>query len=157
MIIIAHRGLLDGPNDQLQNNPKQIEKALAENFDVELDVWYQNGKYFLGHDTPNYEVTWDWLSQPNLWLHCKNLPAFFNMRENTIVHNYFWHENDAVIITSKNKLWSFLGKPEVENPKCICVMPEVTYSWIEIEQLVKSQRWMGYCTDYPRQLSKWLI
>lgn len=155
-MIISHRGLLIGPDNQLQNRPDQIEKALALDFDVEIDVRYIDGKYFLGHDTPDFEVSWDWLSQANFWIHCKNLQAFFDMRERTIVHNYFWHETDALVITSRNKLWTFLGKPETENSECICVMPEITYTWVEIEQLVKTRRWMGYCTDYPIQLAKWI-
>ena len=156
-MIISHRGLLTGPDTNLQNNPDQVEKALAEEFDVEIDVWFLNNKYYLGHDEPHYEVNWNWLSHANLWIHCKNLPAFFNMRERTIIHNYFWHETDSVILTSRNKLWTFMGKPETENSECICVLPEATYTWYEIEQLVKTRRWMGYCTDYPRLLAKWQI
>jgi len=156
MIIIAHRGLLDGPNDQLQNKPGQVETALAEGFDAEIDVWYQDGRYFLGHDTPDYEVDWNWLTQPNLWIHCKNLPCFFDMRNRTVIHNYFWHESDAVVLTSRSNIWTYFGKPESESSDSICVMPEVTYSWTEIEQLVKTNRWMGYCTDYPRQINLWL-
>ena len=56
MIIIAHRGLLEGPNKELENSPAQIEKAIDENFNVEVDVRYIDREYYLGHDGPEYPV-----------------------------------------------------------------------------------------------------
>jgi len=156
MIIIAHRGLTDGPDKLLQNNPGQVQRALDMGFDAEIDVWFIDGKYFLGHDTPDYEVKWNWLTQPNLWMHCKNLPAFFDMRSRTVIHNYFWHENDAVVLTSRGNIWTFFGKPATASPESICVMPEVSYNWNEIEKLVNSDKWMGVCTDYPIRVQQCL-
>ena len=156
MLIIAHRGLTAGPNAKLQNNPAQVEIALAVGFDAEIDVWYLDNKYYLGHDTPDYEVSWQWLSQPNLWLHCKNLPAFFDMRSRTVIHNYFWHESDSVVLTSRGNIWTYLGKIETQSPDSICVMPEVTYTWYQIEKFVKDNSWGGICTDYPEKVTEWL-
>ncbi len=156
MIIIAHRGLTDGPNIELQNNPNQVQLALDSGFDVEIDVWYVDNKYFLGHDYPQYEVNWKWLSKSNLWIHCKNLPAFFDMRSRTVIHNYFWHENDSVVLTSRGNIWTYLGKPETQNQECICVMPEHTYNWDEIKKIAVLDKWMGICTDFPRKIEEWI-
>ena len=38
MRIIAHRGLMDGPDKYLENKQVQIVKALEKGFDVEIDV-----------------------------------------------------------------------------------------------------------------------
>jgi len=152
MLIIAHRGLTDGPDSVLQNTPNQVQIALDQGYDAEIDVWYVDGNYFLGHDSPQYLVNWSWLSQANLWIHCKNLPAFFDMRSRTVIHNYFWHETDAVVLTSRGKIWTYFGKPETENSESICVMPELSYSWDEIRNIVNSNKWMGICTDYPRRV-----
>jgi len=152
MLIIAHRGLTDGPDTVLQNSPNQVQKALDLGYDVEIDGWYIDGQYFLGHDAPQYPVDWHWLSKSNLWIHCKNLPAFFDMRSRTVIHNYFWHESDAVVLTSRGKIWTYFGKPETENPESICVMPEQSYNWEEIKIIVNSNKWMGVCTDYPRKI-----
>jgi hypothetical protein len=152
MIIIAHRGLTDGPDKLLENTQKQVEHALELGYDVEIDVWLKDKKYFLGHDTPNHEVSWAWLTQSNMWIHCKNLPAFFDMRGRTIIHNYFWHESDAVILTNRNNVWTYYGRPDMANPESICVMPEVTYNWNEIPSIVNSGQWMGFCTDFPKRI-----
>ena len=44
--IISHRGNLIGPNLLLENNPDYILSAVSMGFDVEVDVWYDDG-YFL--------------------------------------------------------------------------------------------------------------
>ena len=53
---ISHRGNLFAPNPERENSPHYIFEALAEGFDVEIDVWYQNGMIQLGHDKPIYTV-----------------------------------------------------------------------------------------------------
>lgn len=157
MIIIAHRGLTNGPDLLLQNNPDQVQLALSLGFDVEIDVWFIEGKYFLGHDTPDYEVKLAWLTTPNLWIHCKNLPAFFHFNDKgSTIYNYFWHETDAVVLTSKSKIWTYMGKPETQHQDSICVMPEITYSWNQIEYFVKNELWGGICTDYPLRIQQCL-
>lgn len=52
MIIISHRGNINGPNPRMENKPEYIKKALDENFMVEIDVWFYQGELWLGHDEP---------------------------------------------------------------------------------------------------------
>ena len=54
MIYIAHRGLFNGPDKEKENSPAQINQALFKGYDVEVDVWFKDGKWFLGHDEPTY-------------------------------------------------------------------------------------------------------
>ena len=71
MILISHRGNLDGKNESEENNPIYIEEALNAGYEVEIDVWYDGEQLYLGHDNPEYEIEleflmvwdiiWDWL------------------------------------------------------------------------------------------------
>ena len=45
MKIISHRGNLNGPNSVSENSILAISRALGQGFDVEIDVWFKNGKY----------------------------------------------------------------------------------------------------------------
>ena len=43
MILISHRGNLDGVNPDRENSPTYIKEAISSGFDVEIDVhWYDN-------------------------------------------------------------------------------------------------------------------
>ena len=56
MKYIAHRGLTDGPDSELENRPDQILESLANGYHCEIDVRFVGKKWMLGHDTPDYEV-----------------------------------------------------------------------------------------------------
>ena len=73
MILISHRGNINGKNVEMENHPSYIDTALNLWYDVEIDVWYIDGVLFLGHDNPQYEVSLEWLEHrsPSLWIHCK--------------------------------------------------------------------------------------
>ena len=75
MILISHRGNLLGPVPEEENTPNYIDKAISEGFDVEIDVWFKDKTWYLGHDYPTYKIEINWLleREPKLWIHCKNL------------------------------------------------------------------------------------
>lgn len=141
MLIISHRGNLDGVNKSLENEPSQIEKALNLKYDVEIDLWKINGKLLLGHDKPLYEVSLKWLEnfKEHLWIHCKNIEAL-NCVKNKF--NAFGHNIDDYVLTSKNYIWVYPGKELVDN--CITVLPE--NSNYNLKEISKS---FGICTDFP--------
>ena len=60
MKIISHRGNLHGKEVDNENNPEYIKKALRK-FEVEVDVWFIDDSWFLGHDRPQYPVDLDFL------------------------------------------------------------------------------------------------
>ena len=78
VILIAHRGNTNGPSPH-ENHPDYIEQAMAAGFDVETDVWYVEGGWFLGHDSAEYEIEENFLENPKLWCHAKNLSALERM------------------------------------------------------------------------------
>ena len=52
--IISHRGNLVGPDEYNENMPSYLRKALDKGFQVECDIWFENGCWFLGHDEPDH-------------------------------------------------------------------------------------------------------
>ena len=120
MILIAHRGNTSGPNKSMENKPEYINNALREGFHVEIDVWFEKDRLFLGHADPQYEVNLKFLQNNKLWCHAKNLSALHYM----LMHNIhcFWHEEDNFTITSNGFIWTYPGFGLTK--KSICVMPE---------------------------------
>jgi hypothetical protein len=146
MIIIAHRGLLEGPNATTENHPAQLELAIEQNFNVEVDVRVIEGRIILGHDNPDYEVDFDWLLSiaPFSWFHCKNIDAVLFFKNDPNKLHYFWHEEDTLTLTSKGYLWVYPGKQPVKNS--ISVLPELYND--DVSQCI------GICTDFSYDYRK---
>ena len=117
MILIAHRGNLDGPNPERENEPGYLEEALAAGFAVEVDVWCVNDELYLGHDRPQHFIEPVFLTRPTVWCHAKNLEALHVLL--FLGAHCFWHENDTVTLTSDNYIWTYPGKPVAGNSICL--------------------------------------
>ena len=146
MILISHRGNINGPNPKQENHPIYIQKSLDLGYDVEIDIWMEDwGILFLGHDEPQYAITLDWLKErsSNLWIHCKNIEAieWFNMFDG---FNYFWHENDTLTLTSRGAIWVYPGKQPIKGS--IAVMPEIYNDNLD--------NCLGICSDYIQNYKK---
>jgi hypothetical protein len=142
MILISHRGNIDGPNEVRENSPYYIMEALAMGFDVEIDVLFVDGKFWLGHDFPQYKTDYKFLMNERLWCHAKNLDALIEMKKYAI--HYFWHETDTVTLTSKNYIWAFPGKQPIK--RSIAVMPEINNDSVN--------ECLGICSDYIEKYKK---
>ena len=123
MILISHRGNINGRNVELENHPSYITRAVELGYNVEIDVWFKDNAFFLGHDEPQYSINLSFLRNKNLWCHAKNLQALDAMLKESI--HCFWHQNDDYTITSKGIIWVYPGK--LLNSNSICVMPELSY------------------------------
>lgn len=144
MILISHRGNISGPNPERENHPQYILEALQAGYEVEVDVWFVDGKFKLGHDEPQYEFPFELIDQnyPKLWMHCKNIEALevlINLDSAGSKVNYFWHDQDTVTLTSKNYIWAYPRKQAIN--KSIAVLPELH----ETENL---NICLGICSDY---------
>ena len=95
-----------GPDKKLENNPEHILN-ICNKIDVEVDAWFIDNKWFLGHDEPQYEVKKSFFND-KMWIHCKNLDALYFCQNTNL--NYFWHEEDTCTITSKGFMWTYPGK-----------------------------------------------
>ena len=144
--LIAHRGLMRGPNPALENYPEQVLGAFERGFDCEIDLWYIDDQFFLGHDSPAYPITAEFLSDPWLWIHCKNHNALRKMRE--LGYNYFWHHEDDITLTSYGYVWTYPGKTIYDCS--IVVMPE----WTDNFETCHLQNAYGICSDYVDDIRK---
>ena len=146
-LLIAHRALFEGPDSEKENHPEQIDRALASGFDCEVDLWRVDGKCYLGHDAPTYPVDTAFLETRNLWIHAKNLHALHFLTYTSGLH-YFWHENDAYTLTSKNYIWTYPGKPLTKDS--ITVLPELhdpTFESLDMSCF-------GICSDFVLDIKK---
>lgn len=149
MKLISHRGNLNGPNRTQENKPSYIIESLNAGYDVEIDVWYEDKKWWLGHDKPNFKINYLWIynKSHSLWIHCKNEKALEKMSKRNgrnILNesiNYFWHDKDKYTITSKGIVWCNIGIPLLINS--VCVIPEGKYSG-------NINGCYGICSDYIR-------
>ena len=128
MILISHRGNINGKIIERENQPEYIDEAISLGYDVEIDIWGIDGELFLGHDNPQYPTDFDWLKErsSNLWIHSKNIDAllyFTDIDYSLELFNYFWHETDTVTLTSENWIWAFPGKQPINGS--IAVLPEI--------------------------------
>jgi hypothetical protein len=121
MKLIAHRGLLNGPDKSIENNPSQINLALKAGFDCEIDLWVIHSELWLGHDEPQYLVDEKFINQFGLWIHAKNLAALRWLRNTDC--NYFWHEEDKFTLTSHKWIWTYPGNDLTSIS--VLVMPEI--------------------------------
>jgi hypothetical protein len=139
MILISHRGNINGKIPKKENNPEYIDKAISLGYEVEIDIWCIEGVLLLGHDEPQYGISQLWLNQrsQSLWIHCKTVEAmeWFNTIGG---FNYFWHQEDTVTLTSKGFIWAYPGKQPIK--QSIAVMPEIDND--DITQCI------GICSDY---------
>jgi len=128
MIYISHRGNINGRIKEAENKPDYIDDTIRLGFDVEIDIWYVDGGWWLGHDEPQYPIDLEWIQQRshNLWVHCKNTEAveYFYENENDCKDiNWFWHEEDTLTLTSYGYIWAYPGKQPIK--RSIAVMPEI--------------------------------
>jgi hypothetical protein len=137
MKLISHRGNLTGRNIDEENSPSYILNAVLKGYDVEIDLWYLNDLFYLGHDAPQYVISYDWLYalKDKLWVHCKNIESLIEL-VGTKIH-YFWHETDTVALTSNGIIWAYPGTQPIKNS--IAVSPEMYFD--DISQC------SGVCSD----------
>jgi hypothetical protein len=140
MILISHRGNINGRIKNNENKPDYIENAIKLGYNVEIDIWVIEGTFYLGHDEPQYKIILDWLSErkDKLWIHCKNISAIEVFNFIPGMYNYFWHQEDTITLTSKNFIWAYPGKQPIN--RSIAVMPELFNDDLD--------SCLGICSDY---------
>lgn len=136
MVVISHRGNLNGPSE-LENSPQYLQRAIDAGFDVELDVWVIEGAVYLGHDRPLYPVPASFLCNPGFWCHAKNFDALETMLNVPDIH-CFWHEKDRYTITSEGVIWTY---PNQITGKNSVIVTNST--------AIDTKNIFGVCTDYP--------
>jgi hypothetical protein len=147
MILIAHRGLVNGPDQFNENNPRIIMDALSAGYDAEIDLQIGNdGRLYLGHDEPSYNVSLDFLTRRGLWIHAKSAKALAFIATTIPNVNYFYHENDPMVITTHGWLWVHPHhlSDNLSYARTVAVVPEYVMDIDSIKALDCS----GICSDY---------
>jgi hypothetical protein len=145
MIIIAHRGNTHGPEGDAENTSEHVLFALSMGFDAEIDVRVYNGRPFLGHDGPKEPVSKDLLLDERIWCHAKTPEALDFLL--SIGAHCFFHEGDAVTLTSRGIILTLAGRPPIRNS--ICMLPEARYGVLP--------DCAGICSDYAERFRNMII
>ena len=125
MKLISHRGNLKGPIPNKENRPSYIDCAIKLGYEVEVDIRFIGGEFYLGHDTPDYRIppSWILLRMDNLWFHCKDIDSAHELKRLNEGIKFFCHSNDPYIITSTGNLWVHDLNMTLNNN---CIIPLLT-------------------------------
>ena len=138
MILISHRGNIDGKNSEKENTVAYITEALDKGYHCEIDVCKFDGKqFYLGHDEPQESVSMSWLRDNTLWCHAKT----FNALEAMVAFGIhcFYHKSDDYTITSRGWIWAYPGMPG--GKYSIAVHPEKLHP-------ADVNKFAGVCSDH---------
>jgi hypothetical protein len=143
--LIAHRGNRDGIDTE-ENSPEFLQQAIDLGYDIEVDIRYINGAWWLGHDGPQYRIDspFSLFDNSKVWWHCKNFEALDKLQGSNL--NYFWHQEDDHTLTSKGFIWTYPGKEIGINN--IIVMPETVMSL----DLIKKLKCFAICSDLVQHI-----
>ena len=143
MRFISHRGNLNGKDEKNENRPEIILHTISMGFDVEIDVWEKDRYLFLGHDSPDHKIDIKFLENlgDHAWIHAKNISAVEILSKTNL--RWFWHENDAFTLTSKNEIWAY---PEVFIENSVINQPK-NDSLFWKDNLYRNKKFLGICHD----------
>lgn len=153
MILIAHRGNLNGPNPKFENHPDYIAKAISKGYNVEVDLWNIDNIWVLGHDIPEYEINSTLLDSfkmsTSCWYHTKNLEALQVLSSSQKYRDwkYFWHDRDDYTLTSNKKIWTFPNKHVTLGCIIVCHDKQETLKMAKKDIF-------GVCSDYVSEVKK---
>ena len=126
LVLISHRGNINGPQPERENSPAYILEAMNARYFVEMDVWYDKG-WWLGHDKPQYKMPRQFLGSPSphFFFHAKNPAALARLCRIPGSLHAFWHQEDDYTLTSWGLVWVYPGKKLLKGS--IAVLPEKGY------------------------------
>jgi hypothetical protein len=140
MKFIAHRGNVDGRHPRKENSFEHINSALDKGFDVEADVWFINGSYYSGHDSPNNDISLTFLlmNAGRLWCHAKDVWTLNELLKYDQI-NCFFHQGDDCTLTSHGHIWTYPGKPLTER--------SILLKFERDEDFTIQEKITGICSD----------
>ena len=144
MILISHRGNVNQIIPERENSTSYIGEAIAQGYDVEMDVRFIDGTLYLGHDNPDHQISLEWLLQRKewLWVHCKNFAALQALIDEDLRIFYHQKENHT-IINNCNLIWSH----ELSEASGKSIIPLLSEK--DMEDYSKySNKVYGVCSDF---------
>jgi len=141
MILISHRGNVDGVAIEKENTKSYIQQAIDLGYNVEVDIRYEKDNFLFGHDYGQYDVDLQWLldRKDKLWVHCKDFTSLSELINTEM--RIFYHQNEDYTIISDGHIWAH-NLTKVDD-KCI----------IPLLNKKKLRNWKGtdvygICSDY---------
>ena len=151
MILISHRGNINGENPKRENSLSYIDEAIEQGYDVEIDVWCTSyDQLYLGHDKPEHYVKLDWLldRKDNLWVHCKDFNSLSILIDTKLQIFYHQHENHT-IIGNTNIIWSH----NIDEATDKSIIPLLNIDTVNSFDFNKN-KYYGICSDYINNIKE---
>ena len=147
MKIISHRGNINGPLPEKENRPSYIDSAIQLGYEVEVDLRYINGEFWLGHDIGQYKIELSWMEprKEMIWFHCKDIESSLELLK-FVNYKFFCHSNDPYVLTSTNKLWVHDLKGKINKN---CIIPLLDKK--DISTYINDAPY-AICTDYVSKI-----
>jgi hypothetical protein len=123
---IAHRGLIEGPNPELENSIETLTSRKKAGLHSEIDIWWTEGKFWIGHDFPREPVTLEFLNSSYFWIHAKHDESFRELQrvsnENGLGLRIFYHTDEDYVLTTTGDTIIYPGLDDC--PGWVYMMPE---------------------------------
>jgi hypothetical protein len=150
MILISHRGNYNGINPDRENKPSYIDTTLSMGYDVEVDIRFIDGNFYLGHDTPDTLINEKWILErkDNIWFHCKDLYSAQVFKEMNCDIKYFCHTSDSFVLCSTGHIWVHDLSLNLDKN---CIIPLLD---LESVNSKFNNNVYAICSDYIKQCKK---
>jgi hypothetical protein len=131
---IAHRGLIDGPNHQAENSMTTTTEWCRQGRASEIDIWWHQGRFWIGHDEPREPVSPECLHSEYLWIHAKNPEGLYHLQKLSNEKGWglriFYHTDEDYVLTTTGDTIIYPGLPDMEGwtymmPESSDVIPTV--------------------------------
>jgi hypothetical protein len=150
---IAHRGLIAGPNHEVENSISTITERCNKGQSSEIDIWWHNEAFWIGHDEPREPVTPEFLHSEYLWIHAKNTDAFYYLQKLSNEMGWglriFYHTDEDYALTTRGDTIILPGLPDMDG--WTYMMPEMAYKINPLtgaHDTVKPSISSKICSDY---------
>lgn len=151
MILISHRGNINGVYKDLENTPEYIDMAINKGFDVEIDIWNINKNFYLGHDKPEFLIDLNWIVERknHIWVHTKNFLSIKYLLDTEL--RFFFHEKEAHTIIYNTKLiWSH-NLQEADSCSIIPLLDKDVLD-VYLNKSLINIHVAGICSDYVERI-----
>ena len=155
MRVVSHRGNTTGPGSLCERS--FVERALADEYDVEVDVRCDGGMLTVGHDASIYELPVLWTKEPTvsrLWYHAKDEAAMTRLASINV--RRFAHDAEAsVLVYPERYAWIHPKYNEILVPNGNSVILDIIGYPRVVKELLDELPF-AVCTDWCGEWKEWL-